>query len=56
MRPPRLLWSIVICLLAAGSALGRQLPNIDKLGERAATPAKAAALEQKKAALNANVE
>lgn len=42
----RLVTSIAACLLAV-TAFGRQLPNIDKFGEKAPSPAKAAALAHK---------
>jgi len=45
---------LLVSLLAAISVFGRQLPNIDKLGEHAPSPAKAADLAQKTQSISKN--
>ena len=51
MRRTKFAFLAVVCLLLAGSTFGRQLPNIDKLGEAAPSPAKAQLVQQRAARL-----
>jgi len=51
MRRTKFAFLAVLCLLAATTAFGRQLPNIDKLGEAKPTAANAALLNQRAAGL-----
>ena len=46
MRRTKFAFLLVVCLLSV-SAFGRQLPNVDKLGEQNPSPAKAALLNQR---------
>src|SRR5437763_12652074 len=54
MRRARIV-SVLFAILLAASAFGRQLPNINKFGEQAPSPANAAALAAKAQALGKNV-
>src|SRR5262245_21748807 len=51
MRRTKFAFLALVCLLMAGSTFGRQLPNIDKFGETAPSPAKAQLVQQRAARL-----